>query len=122
MIWVITRLCTDCVDTSCVTVCPVDCIYGLTLQDARYRNQLFIDPEECIGCSVCEPACPWGAIFEADKVPDPFATDIEVNAAIFREHAKEEFTTRPAPLREDPTQEEVAANDAAWGFEGHGSR
>ena len=26
MTWVITRLCRDCVDMSCVDVCPVDCI------------------------------------------------------------------------------------------------
>ena len=26
MPWVITKLCRDCVDMSCVEVCPVDCI------------------------------------------------------------------------------------------------
>ena len=27
MPWVITKLCIDCLDTGCVSVCPVDCIY-----------------------------------------------------------------------------------------------
>jgi NAD-dependent dihydropyrimidine dehydrogenase PreA subunit len=27
MPWTTTRLCIDCVDTGCVSVCPVDCIY-----------------------------------------------------------------------------------------------
>jgi formate hydrogenlyase subunit 6/NADH:ubiquinone oxidoreductase subunit I len=27
MTWVITRVCRDCLDTSCIEVCPVDCIY-----------------------------------------------------------------------------------------------
>ena len=27
MAYIITRLCRDCVDTGCVAVCPVDCIY-----------------------------------------------------------------------------------------------
>ena len=27
MTWVITKLCQDCLDESCVEVCPVDCIY-----------------------------------------------------------------------------------------------
>ena len=27
MTYIITRLCRDCLDTGCVAVCPVDCIY-----------------------------------------------------------------------------------------------
>jgi ferredoxin len=30
MTYIITRLCRDCVDTGCVAVCPVDCIYEYT--------------------------------------------------------------------------------------------
>ena len=69
MTWVITRLCRDCVDQSCVDVCPVDCIYEHTgdVSDA-FPNQLFIDPEECINCGACEPECPNQAITEAEDV------------------------------------------------------
>ncbi len=63
MPWVITRLCRDCVDQACVEVCPVDCIYEHTGDDkAAFPNQLYIDPEECIDCGVCEPECPPEAI------------------------------------------------------------
>ncbi len=40
MTWVITRLCRDCVDQSCVDVCPVDCIYEYTGNDGEtFPNQ-----------------------------------------------------------------------------------
>ena len=77
MTWVITRLCRDCVDQSCVEVCPVDCIYEYKGSDrGAFPNQLYIDPEECIDCGVCEPECPWQAIFEDAQVPDLFQEDI----------------------------------------------
>ena len=73
MAYIITRLCRDCVDTACVAVCPVDCIYRYTGDDkANFPNQLYIHPDECIDCGACEPECPWQAIFEeaasADRV------------------------------------------------------
>jgi ferredoxin len=56
MFWVITRLCIDCLDTGCVSVCPVDCIYE-PLEPGKdgLPNQLYIDPDECIDCGACEP-------------------------------------------------------------------
>ena len=83
MAWVITRLCRDCVDQACVEVCPVDCIYEYDGEDREtFPNQLFIDPEECINCGVCEPECPWEAIFEDEQVPEVFQPDIALNAQI----------------------------------------
>ena len=35
MPWTITRLCRDCLDTGCVSVCPVDCIYEYTGSDTE---------------------------------------------------------------------------------------
>ena len=59
MTWVITRLCQDCLDTSCIEVCPVDCIYEYVGPASdQFPNQLYIDPEECIDCQACEPVCP----------------------------------------------------------------
>jgi ferredoxin len=117
MPWVITRLCADCQDTACVKVCPVDCIYGLTVEDPNYRRQLFIHPEECINCAACEPECPWGAIFEDAAVPDIFKEDIEINAQVFQVHPKEDFTTTPEPIKSHPTPEEIEANYKKWGYQ-----
>jgi ferredoxin len=58
---------------SCVEVCPVDCIYEYTRSDREtFPNQLYIDPEECIDCGVCEAECPWEAIFQDEELPDVF--------------------------------------------------
>ena len=40
MTWVITRLCRDCVDQSCVEVCPVDCIYELRRATTRTPSRI----------------------------------------------------------------------------------
>jgi len=97
-------------------VCPVDCIYGLTVDDPNFRKQLFIDPEECIDCAACEPECPWNAIFQDAEVPDIFKEDIEINAQIFKTHPKEDFTTTPTPIRENPKQEQIAENFKKWDY------
>src|ERR1700687_1725381 len=47
MAYIITRLCRDCVDTACVAVCPVDCIYRYIGTDTEtFPNQLYIHPDE----------------------------------------------------------------------------
>jgi ferredoxin len=40
---------------------------------------LYIDPNECIDCGACEPACPVTAIFAEDDVPDDQKGFVEVN-------------------------------------------
>ena len=83
MAYIITRLCRDCVDTACVAVCPVDCIYRYTGDDrASFPNQLYIHPDECIDCGACEPECPWQAIFEEAATPSVFVDDVKLNAAM----------------------------------------
>jgi ferredoxin len=115
MPWVITRLCRDCLDLSCVEVCPVDCIYEYTGEDRQsFPNQLFIDPEECIDCGVCEPECPWEAIFEDERVPGIFADDVQLNAAIVK--SKSDFEVPGVAEKQKPTPEQVAANKAKWGL------
>jgi len=115
--WVITRLCRDCVDQSCVEVCPVDCIYEYTGADREtFPNQLYIDPEECIDCGVCEPECPWQAIFEDQQVPDVFQEDIGLNLKIMG--ASDE---RAVPEKEEkllPTPAQVDENKRKWGCTG----
>jgi ferredoxin len=117
MTWVITRLCRDCVDQSCVEVCPVDCIYEYTGDDAEtFPNQLYIDPEECINCGVCEPECPWEAIFEDEQVPDVFQDDVALNAKILGD--KDAFRVPEVVEKAKPTPEQIEENKAKWGYSG----
>ena len=117
MTWVITRLCRDCVDQSCVDVCPVDCIYEHTgdASDA-FPNQLFIDPEECINCGVCEPECPWEAIFEDEQVPEVFAADTPLNANIL--DAADDRQVPEHLEKPTPTPQQIAENKEKWGYKG----
>ncbi len=55
-----------------MTVCPVDCIY-------EAEEQVFIDPDQCIDCGLCEPECPVSAIFVDTDVPDNWKSFIEKN-------------------------------------------
>jgi ferredoxin len=83
MTWVIGPLCIDKLDTACVGVCPVDCIHLYRGNDSKIpKNQLLIDPSECIDCAACEPACPWEAIYQDEAVPKEFKEFIELNALI----------------------------------------
>ena len=115
MAWVITRLCRDCIDMSCVEVCPVDCIYEYRGEDREaFPNQLFIDPEECIDCGVCESECPWEAIFQDGEVPDVFQEDIDLNARI-----RAVADARGVPEKEEkvvPTPQQVEENKSKWGY------
>ena len=115
MTWVITKLCLDCVDESCVEVCPVDCIYAYNGDDTEsFPNQLYIDHEECINCGVCEPECPWEAIFEDEQVPEVFQSDIALNAKIV-----DVADQREVPEKEDkpaPTPEQIEKNKEKWGY------
>jgi ferredoxin len=115
MAYVITRLCRDCVDTACASVCPEpDCILEhRPLNGAPVLpNQLFINPEVCVDCGACEPECPWEAILPDDDVPAMFAADIALNAITAeRPDQFEEAITRP---HRKPTAEEVEANKRRW--------
>jgi ferredoxin len=116
MAYIITRLCRDCLDTGCVAVCPVDCIYEYTGSDREtFPNQLYIHPDECIDCGACEPECPWQAIFEEVAVPPVFADDIKLNYAMMDRSG--EFAVKKQEKKEHPTPEQVAANKKKWGWE-----
>src|SRR6202023_1548515 len=86
MPWTITRLCIDCVDTGCVSVWPVDCIYEYVGEDKqRFPNMLYIEPDECIDCGACEPECPVEAIFTEEDVPDEWKPYTEINVVWFND-------------------------------------
>lgn len=76
MTYVITEKCLGEQYADCVEVCPVDCIYPGT-----YKNEVFmvIDPDVCIDCDACVPACPIDAIVaSADKDPEYAKINIEL--------------------------------------------
>ena len=117
MAYIITRLCRDCLDTGCVAVCPVDCIYEYTGSDReQWPNQLYIHPDECIDCGACEPECPWQAIFEESGVPDVFSEDTPLNYAMVKNASDFEVCKHEQKAR--PTADEIAANKAKWGYAG----
>ena len=78
MTYIIAEPCIDVKDTACVDVCPVDCIHG-----KDEDKQLFINPEECIDCGACEPACPVQAIFPEEEVPEKWQSFIPTNYVYF---------------------------------------
>ena len=77
MPYVIAEPCIDVKDKSCVAVCPVDCIH-------EGDDQLYIDPNECIDCGLCEPECPVDAIFMEDELPDEWKSFAQKNADFFK--------------------------------------
>ncbi len=114
MAFVVTHLCKDCVDTACVAVCPVDCFYQPKEPGKEYPNMLFISPEECIDCAVCEPECPWEAIYPEEDVPEVFEDDIALNEQCDTD--RDAFKLAEVVEHEPPTPEEVAANKAKYGL------
>ena len=85
---VITSKCIGTKDTSCVDVCPVDCIHPKKDEaDFATVTHLYINPDECIDCGACEPACPVSAIFTDDEVPEDEKKYIQINAGYFGQPA-----------------------------------
>ena len=115
MAYIITRLCRDCVDTACVSVCPVDCIYHYKGADTdSFPNQLYIHPDECIDCGACEPECPWQAIFEEAAVPEVFAPDTPLNYKMMENSG--DFEVAKNDPKPKPSSEEIEANKQKWGW------
>ena len=115
MAYVITRLCRDCKDLSCVSACPCDCIveHRPASGASDLPNQLFIDPEECIDCNACMPECPWEAIFPDVDVPDALVPDVALNALV-RER-RSEFQVPVVERHEFPSPTAIEENRERWG-------
>ena len=75
MTYVVTENCIKCKYTDCVEVCPVDCFH-------EGPNFLTIDPQECIDCALCVPACPADAIFSEDDLPEDQRRFVGINAEL----------------------------------------
>ena len=94
MPYIICEPCVSTCDTACVDVCPVDCIHGPINKEGSGSEvkeegfdingkQLYINPEVCIDCDACVPACPVEAIFEESQVPDQWKSYIPKNYEFF---------------------------------------
>lgn len=81
MAYIICEPCVGVKDKACVEICPVDCIYEGAKEG--YPDMLFIHPDECIDCGVCQPECPVTAIFPEDDVPDEWKNYIDLNRDYF---------------------------------------
>jgi ferredoxin len=73
MTHVVTENCDRCRFTDCVVTCPVSCFHG-------DDNRIYIDPETCIDCSACIPACPVQAIVEEFDLTDEQQKWLAINA------------------------------------------
>jgi ferredoxin len=93
--------CRQCLFTDCVEHCPVQCFHA-------DGERTYIDPDVCIDCSACVPACPVQAITEVVDFTDEEESLIEFN----RKHAKSfpVIKAKRAPL------ETAAARRAELGF------
>ena len=82
---VIAEPCIATKDTSCVEVCPVDCIHPTKSEkDFGSTDQLYIDPNTCIDCGLCVDECPVKAIFPLEDLPKEWTKYIEVNLAYYK--------------------------------------
>ena len=73
MSYVVCEPCVGCKYSDCVAVCPVDAF-------REGKEMLFIHPDECIECSLCQPECPVDAIFPEQDVPSVWESYIARNA------------------------------------------
>ncbi len=100
MTYVIAQPCVDVKDKACVEECPVDCIY-------EGPRTLYINPDECVDCGACEPACPTEAIFYEDDLPKKYASWKGINANFFAELGTPGGAARLGP--QDSDEPDVAA-------------
>ncbi len=70
---IVTDNCAGCRFAECAAHCPVECFHA---DDDR----LYIDPDVCIDCGACIPACPVQAIYEVIDMPDEYVPWIAINA------------------------------------------
>ena len=95
MTYVITDACLDIKDKTCISQCPVDCIY-------EGPRMLYIQPDECIDCGACEIVCPMLAIVsDLDIVTDDQRRAQERNREVFAEIGSPSGARMHGPLAAD---------------------
>lgn len=94
MTHVVTENCRECRYTDCVATCPVACFH---VDEVR----AYIDPEVCIDCSACIPACPVHAIVEEFDLPADQQHWIEINAREAKLHPVQRVKLPPLTGADD---------------------
>ena len=79
-VYVICEPCYGTMDRACVEICPVQDSAMWEGHRDGFPDQIYIDPELCIGCSLCEPECPVDAIYVESDVPEQWTRYIQLNA------------------------------------------
>ncbi|MGP1345611.1 MAG: 4Fe-4S dicluster domain-containing protein [Phycisphaerales bacterium] len=83
---IIAEPCIGTKDTSCVDVCPVDCIHPTKdEEDFGKTDQLYIDPDTCIDCGLCVDECPVQAIYPEEDLPDEWNKYVQLNLSYYQD-------------------------------------
>ena len=111
--YVIAEPCIGVKDTACVDVCPVDCIHPRKDEAAFVQtSMLYINPEECIDCSACLPACPVHAVFTRNNLPDKWKSYSDIN----HQYLQGRFALRMPHLGEAHTDLHMSARARETGL------
>ncbi len=105
MTYVVTRHCVDCKYTDCVAVCPVDAFH----EDGR---MLYINPDTCVNCDACVPACPVEAIFAEENLPSTMAAYLEINTT--KSQTLPVINEQRSPLPGAKSLDQWKATEASW--------
>ncbi|HEX9782323.1 MAG TPA: ferredoxin family protein [Opitutaceae bacterium] len=109
MTHVVTERCVRCRYTDCVAVCPVFCFYEIEDPSA-----LVIDPDTCIDCQACVPACPVNAIWFQGELPPEYQEWIGLNRRLFPGGVNILEPKGPLPTAVD--RQEIQARERARGW------
>ena len=95
MTYVINEKCLGERYATCVSVCPVDCMYP-----GEYKGEVFmvIDPEICIDCGACLPECPIEAIVETPEEASDWAPINAELTPLFKDNP----VVEPRPSNDPP--------------------
>ena len=111
MTHVVTARCDGSRYTYCVVECPVTCFWEIT---EPYR-MLVIDPDTCIDCEACIPACPVNAIYPDHELPPEYAEWEQINADTWE--SGENIMEGSDPFDDAKTLEEIQAEEKAKGWD-----
>lgn len=99
---VITEAC--CNDTTCVSVCPVNCIHPTPDEPGfATADMLYIDPGACIDCGACVDVCPVNAIVADYDLTSDSEAFVDINAAWYEADEHRRYPKQPAGSRKVTT-------------------